>query len=740
MSYKYLNIIKNFPIRYKFLLSYCTIFIMAISLGSLSSYALFHDAIEANIESELKNTTAMILNMVKTSANVSIKNYLRAVAEKNREIVEYYYGRYKKGIITEQEARKRASEVLLCQTIGKNGYIYCLDSKGICVLHPQDANVGVDYSDFAFVREQKSKKTGYVEYDWKNPGEENFRPKALYMTYFEPWDWIISVSSYREDFSGLVNVKDFRDSILSIRFGKTGYSFVIDTQGNLIIHPKTEGENYFNTADAQGRFVVQEVCKRKNGKIIYTWKNPGEEKPRNKIAIFNYIPEFNWIVESSGYIDEFHEPLKAMSNLMIVGALITLLLVLPITFSLSSTITNPLKNLMKLFEKGTAGDLTIRAVKRSDDEVGQLAEYFNMFMQRLETYSRELENAVKNHNKTIDALCLSEEMFSKAFRSSPNGIIITTLKDGRFIDANNSFLNTTGFNRHEITGKTLQELRILPLQDQRLNILDMLENRDRLRRYEIVFQTKSGHSRLGILSAEIIELRDEPCMLSNIVDVTESRRLEKEIMGISDRERRKIGQNLHDDLCPHLIGIEGLVRVMKKKINKVSPENAKTAEIVQKLIQEAIDKSRRLARGLCPVYLVEHGLESSLTELADNIKTVFGISCDFICKGRILFHDNAAATHVFYIAQEAVNNAVKHSRAEGIVIEIIENINKINMRIIDNGIGIPGENKSDGMGLSIMKYRAKMIGGTLEIKSNTDKGTCVHLCLGNDMVYNEALI
>ncbi|WP_207691966.1 cache domain-containing protein [Desulfonema limicola] len=734
MKNKYFNIIKNLPIRFKFLLSYCAIFIIAISFGSLITYALFYNTIEAHIESELKNTTATILNMVKTSANVSIKNHLRAVAEKNKEIAAFYYSQYEKGIISEHEAKKRASEVLLCQTIGKTGYIYCLDSKGICVLHPQEAVVGVDYSDRAFVQEQKSKKYGYIEYDWKNPGEDHFRPKAVYMSYFEPWDWIISVSSYREDFINLVNVEDFRDSILSVRFGKTGYSFVIDPQGNLIIHPKTEGVNYYHTADAQGRHFVQEVCRRKNGKIIYSWKNPGEDKYREKIAIFNFIPEFNWIVESSGYTDEFYAPLKIMKRLIIAGALITLMLVLPITFSLSAAITNPLKKLMKLFETGITGDFTVRAKKSSDDEVGQLAAYFNLFMQRLETYSRDLENAVKMHKKTTEALRLSEEMFSKAFRSSPNGIIITTLKDGRFINVNNGFLNATGYSRMEITGKTFQELRILPYQDERLDILDMLEHQGRLGKHEIVFKTKSGELRLGIISAEIIEIWDEPCMLSNIVDVTESRRLEKEIMDISDRERRKIGQNLHDDLCPHLIGIEGFVRVMKKKLDIISPEKAKKAETVQKLIQEAIDKARRLARGLCPVYLVEHGLESSLTELAENIEKVFGISCKFKSKGQVKFQDNIIATHVFYIAQEAANNAARHSRAGEIMIEISENINKINMRIIDNGTGLPESTTSRGMGLNIMKYRAKMIGGILEIKSGPDRGTCIHLALKNDMI------
>ena len=115
--------------------------------------------------------------------------------------------------------------------------MYCIDSHGVLQVHPKAELRGVNISEFDFAKEQKARKQGYIEYEWKNPGEQLARNKALHMTYFKPWDWIISASSYREEFSELVNVNDFRDSILSLRFGKTGYSYVINPKGDLIIHP-----------------------------------------------------------------------------------------------------------------------------------------------------------------------------------------------------------------------------------------------------------------------------------------------------------------------------------------------------------------------------------------------------------------------------------------------------------------------------------------------------------------------
>ena len=105
------------------------------------------------------------------------------------------------------------------------------------VIHPEKSWEGRDITRHAFIRKMIAQKEGYLEYQWQNPGESNPRPKALYMTYFQPWDWIINASSYRDEFGTLVKVRDFRQSVLAEHLGKTGYAFVIDGQGNIIIHP-----------------------------------------------------------------------------------------------------------------------------------------------------------------------------------------------------------------------------------------------------------------------------------------------------------------------------------------------------------------------------------------------------------------------------------------------------------------------------------------------------------------------
>jgi PAS domain S-box-containing protein len=437
----------NLKIRHKLLLGYSAIFIFSSILASTTIYHFVRQAIEANIESELQNSTTAILNMVRNAANVSIKNYLRAVAEKNRDIARNYYRQYRFGQLSEAQAKENARKVLLSQTIGKTGYIYCLNSLGIIDNHPHDALMGADLSGYAFIQEQKRRRAGYVEYDWQNPSDSRPRAKALYMTYFAPWDWIISVSSYRNEFKELIKVDDFRDSVMSLKFGKTGYSYVIDTEGKLILHPKLEGVNILNETDAEGRQFVRDLITRRTGKITYSWKNPGEAHRRDKLVIFNYIPEYDWIVASSSYLDEFYAPLKTVEKIFVLTVLLSLFLVLPLTLWISASITNPLGELMRRFALGAKGDVSVRMQRVSHDEVGTLARYFNTFMERLEQSSQDLR-------AEIDVRKKAEATVQKIVDSMPS-ILVGVDLEGRITLFNREAEKLSGMSSRQAAGQSV---------------------------------------------------------------------------------------------------------------------------------------------------------------------------------------------------------------------------------------------------------------------------------------------
>ena len=243
---------------------------------------------------------------------------------------------------------------------------------------------------------------------------------------------------------------------------------------------------------------------------------------------------------------------------------------------------------------------------------------------------------------------------------------------------------------------------------------------------EIVARRKNGTVFPMDLSVSEVRLADRRLFTGFIRDITERKRLEKEILDISEREQRRIGQDLHDGLCQHLAGIELMSQVLEQKLARRSKAAAARAGDIAKNVRDAIGHTRLLARGLSPVTLESEGLMSALQELAMNTEKIFRVACRFDCDPPVLVHDYPAATHLFRLAQEAVSNAIKHGQAKRILIRLKEERGRLALSIIDNGSGFPTRiSKSKGMGLRIMQSRAGMIGGTLAIERNAVGGTSV---------------
>jgi PAS domain S-box-containing protein len=205
---------------------------------------------------------------------------------------------------------------------------------------------------------------------------------------------------------------------------------------------------------------------------------------------------------------------------------------------------------------------------------------------------------------------------------------------------------------------------------------------------------------------------------------TERERLEREILEISDREQRRIGQDLHDSICQQLVSTAFASNLLSRKLATVAPAEADTAGKIAGWIDEAISQTRILARGLYPVKLEADGLASALQELAEYVTDRFGIACELENTDGILVIENKVATHVYRIAQEAVTNAVKHSQADRIRITLANEDHAVSMEVQDNGVGIP-DGITNGMGLHIMQYRTRIIDGALAIRRGTDGGTVV---------------
>lgn len=404
----------NIRIRNKLFLAYSVAFTLLFLATGAIVYSQVRTIVRESIQAELSKTTSTIQTMVRTAADVSIKHYVRAVAEQALAETRFLYKQAQRGYITMEEAKLRAQEILLSQAIGNTGRVYCLNSKGIMLINHKRSLVGLDMSGLQFVQDQIRLKHGYFEYEWKGPLETTSRSKAIYMTYFEPWDWIITSSSFRDEFSQLINIETFREHFFELGSGKSGYPFVLDFNGTMLLHPFLENKHFTEYNQPKFSAVAKRIITERNGFFEYDWQNPGEKSERKKVVYFKAIPELRWVVASSSYYEDFQEPLDDIGYVLMIALALTLLIMIPVSMAIGALITRPIKGLQDNFARAANGDFSVRMDAHSRDELGLLAGYFNSFMEKLTEYSNNLETEIavrRTTEKELIAMDKTKSMF-----------------------------------------------------------------------------------------------------------------------------------------------------------------------------------------------------------------------------------------------------------------------------------------------------------------------------------------
>jgi signal transduction histidine kinase len=209
-------------------------------------------------------------------------------------------------------------------------------------------------------------------------------------------------------------------------------------------------------------------------------------------------------------------------------------------------------------------------------------------------------------------------------------------------------------------------------------------------------------------------------------EMAERQRLEREILEISERELRAIGRDLHDSLGQHLTATALAGQVLEEKLTARSLPEASDARKVVDLVEDGVELTRSLARGLHPLEISADGFLTSLVELATVASDRFNVDCQCECEQPVPVDDGVMATHLYRIAQEAVTNAVKHGHPRHIRIRLSQSGAGTHLTVADDGDGLPEPlPQTDGMGLRIMAYRASILGGTFAASRGATGGTVV---------------
>lgn len=358
---------------------------------------------------------------------------------------------------------------------------------------------------------------------------------------------------------------------------------------------------------------------------------------------------------------------------------------------------------------------------------------------------------ITERRHTEEALRRSEQVMRSILDTAAD-VIITIDQRGIIRSANAATRRLFGYAAEELVGSNVNRLMPEPFRGEHDGYLRDYCRTGRAKIIgigrEVIGQRKDGTTFPMHLSVSEVRLRDQRLFAGIVHDLTERRRLERQIMEAAANEQRRIGQDLHDGLCQDLVGIAFGIDAVGRKLR--TEADAAALSKLATSVREAAGQARRLAHGLNPVDLKAGGLSAALESLARKVSDSFGVSCAFHWDHIAKVREDAMATHLYRIAQEAVGNAIRHGKATSIEVGLCERGAALILSIKDNGKGIPvdvaarvkqglvpvGGDKPPptGMGLQTMHYRARVIGGAFSVVPRRGGGAVITCTLRRDQL------
>ena len=289
----------------------------------------------------------------------------------------------------------------------------------------------------------------------------------------------------------------------------------------------------------------------------------------------------------------------------------------------------------------------------------------------------------------------------------------------------------------KIWGRTCASLYASPAdwlgaihEEDRARVLEAISAQTARRRIRCEYRIVRPDGAVRWIHARAFPVRNEAGETHRIAgiaeDITDRKHLEQQIIEMGDRDLSRLGQDLHDGICQQLVSIAFASDLLRRDLMAKLPSEAVRVARITALLDNAITQARNLSHTLCPVNLVGNGLVIALRELAISTSRGFRVACEVDCDEGILIANHAAATHLYRIALEAVQIAIKQASASRILISLHRDGEAVCLSITDNGSETDETgDRGSGVEYSIMKYRAGMAGGWLEIRRNPFGGTVV---------------
>lgn len=306
--------------------------------------------------------------------------------------------------------------------------------------------------------------------------------------------------------------------------------------------------------------------------------------------------------------------------------------------------------------------------------------------------------------------------------------------EGKILRVNATTEKLFGFKLREVKGKELWSIPIMSVdevQSSRQRFESLANGETESVSATIPMRTRSGETRHVETTTTVVKKQDGGIdfFVTTGTDITEKRKLETEVIRVAEQEHIRIGHDLHDGIGQTLTGLASLIEALEERLKGRESEDVRR---IRELVKSAILETRRLSHGLSPASVKNRGVGGGLLLIAETVRENFRRACECHLEEPMLTVDQEAEIHLFRIAQEAVNNAIRHGAAKKIRISYRrKSATQGVLEIKDNGCGFPTKNTaktSNGIGMQVMKHRAHLIGGELLVHSQNGRGARV-MCL-----------
>lgn len=354
-----------------------------------------------------------------------------------------------------------------------------------------------------------------------------------------------------------------------------------------------------------------------------------------------------------------------------------------------------------------------------------------------------ISREITERKRAEEALEASREKYRKLFQTTPQGIALSTLEDGRFIEVNEGFETLLGYERGELIDRCAPDIDIWVDEGDRDRLMERIREEGSVRQLEARLRRKDGETIEAEISGEAIEVDDVPSILTVTRDVTEERKHERELdrsreklrryaahlTSAREQERTELARDIHDHLGQLLTGVKLKIARMARASDLGQAPEQQGFESIVELVDEAVEAVRDLSGSLRPSALDQIGLVDAVRWQVERAAEQFGFEGTVQSEVEELQLEDDEAIHVFRVVQEALTNVGRHAHAARVLVKFEVSDGLFTLRVLDDGVGIDAETARavDSHGVMGMEERALVLGGEITLRIRSEGGTELRL-------------